>query len=127
MLSLNSVSQGVWLTQIGAGYRFQLWANGSHIPSAQVVKVESNKYVVNMFAQEYYGYDGKRYTSYDALDTCLKKVAKICEEEGIKKVTIPYNMSCDRGGASWNVVVCLIEEAFKNKKINIELCKYGEK
>jgi O-acetyl-ADP-ribose deacetylase (regulator of RNase III) len=93
----------------------------------QVVKVESNKYVVNMFAQEYYGYDGKRYTSYDALDTCLKKVAKICEEEGIKKVAIPYNMSCDRGGASWNVVVCLIEEAFKNKKINIELCKYGEK
>ena len=28
--------------------------------------------VINMFSQEHYGYDGKRYTSYDAFDNCLQ-------------------------------------------------------
>ena len=92
----------------------------------QMVKINNTQYVVNMFAQKYYGYDGKRYTSYDALDTCLNKVAKICEDENINKIAIPYNMSCDRGGASWGVVIALIENAFKNKQINIEICKYGK-
>lgn len=89
----------------------------------QVVKVETNKYVVNMFAQDKYGYDGKRYTSYDALDNCLRQVAEFCRNEMIDYIAIPYNMSCDRGGASWNVVLSLIENAFKDNFINIEICE----
>lgn len=89
----------------------------------QVVKVETNKYVVNMFAQDKYGYDGKRYTSYDALDNCLHQVAEFCHNEMIDYIAIPYNMSCDRGGASWNVVFSLIENAFKDNFINIEICE----
>lgn len=90
----------------------------------QIVKIEPGKYVVNMFAQKYYGYDGIRYTSYDALDKCLQAVAKFCCEEEIDSVAIPYYMSCDRGGASWDVVLALIENAFKDNLINIEICKY---
>jgi O-acetyl-ADP-ribose deacetylase (regulator of RNase III) len=90
----------------------------------QTVKVETNKYVVNMFAQDKYGYDGKRYTSYDALDKCLQQVAEFCRNEMIDYIAIPYNMSCDRGGASWNVVLSLIENAFKDNFINIEICEY---
>lgn len=89
----------------------------------QVVKVETNKYIVNMFAQDRYGYDGKRYTSYDALDKCLQQVAEFCHNEMIDYIAIPYNMSCDRGGASWNVVLSLIENAFKDNFINIEICE----
>lgn len=89
----------------------------------QVVKVETNKYVVNMFAQDKYGYDGQRYTSYDALDNCLRQVAEFCHNEMIDYIAIPYNMSCDRGGASWNVVLSLIENAFKDNFINIEICE----
>lgn len=91
----------------------------------QTVKVESNKYVVNMFAQDNFGYDGQRYTSYDALDNCLKQVAEFCRNEMIDSIAIPYYMSCDRGGACWNVVVDLIIDAFKDNFINIELCKYN--
>lgn len=90
----------------------------------QTVKVEDGKYVVNMFAQDRYGYDGKRYTSYDALDKCLQQVAEFCRNEMIDYIAIPYNMSCDRGGASWNVVLSLIENAFKDNFINIEICEY---
>lgn len=89
----------------------------------QVVKVETNKYVVNMFSQDKYGYDGRRYTSYDALDNCLRQVAEFCHNEMIDYIAIPYNMSCDRGGASWNVVLSLIENAFKDNFINIEICE----
>ena len=32
-----------------------------------VIIKSDNRYIANMFAQERFGYDGKRYTSYDAL------------------------------------------------------------
>jgi O-acetyl-ADP-ribose deacetylase (regulator of RNase III) len=90
----------------------------------QIVKVEKDKYVCNLFAQDNFGYDGQRYTSYDALDTCLKQVAEFCQNEMIDTIAIPYYMSCDRGGACWDVVLAIIENAFKNSFVNIELCKY---
>ena len=81
------------------------------------------KIVMNLFAQNEYGYDGAKYTSYDALDTCLKKVAKWCVEHKIHHVALPYNMSCVRGGANWNVVMALIEAAFGDTDIEIEIRK----
>ena len=90
----------------------------------QIVKVEKDKYVCNLFAQDNFGYDGQRYTSYDALDTCLKQVAEFCQNEMIDTIAIPYYMSCDRGGACWDVVLAIIENVFKNSFVNIELCKY---
>ena len=38
---------------------------------AQIVKINDNQYAVNIFGQYNYGYDGKMYTSYDALDPGL--------------------------------------------------------
>ena len=42
MLSLNSISQDVWVTHIRARYQLQLWANGSRVPSTQIIKGESS-------------------------------------------------------------------------------------
>ena len=91
----------------------------------QTVKVEPGKYVVNLFAQDNFGYNGQRYTSYDALDICLKQVAEFCQNEMIDSIAIPYYMSCDRGGACWDVVLALIMDAFKDNYINIDICKYN--
>jgi O-acetyl-ADP-ribose deacetylase (regulator of RNase III) len=35
--------------------------------TVRIVGVEPNKFVAHLFGQEHYGYDGRRYTSYDAL------------------------------------------------------------
>ena len=91
----------------------------------QIVKVEPEKYVANMFAQDKYGYNGYRYTSYDALDTCLKKVAEYCKNNMIDKVALPMFMSCDRGGASWRIVLAMIEDAFFTNDIEIEICVFN--
>lgn len=80
-----------------------------------------DKYVVNMYAQENYGYDGAKYTSYDALDTCLSKLVTFCKDKGIKTVAFPYGMSSVRGGANWEVVMALINAHFGDTDIDVEI------
>ena len=87
------------------------------------VKVEDNKTVLNLFGQENYGSDGRRYTSYDAIDTCLKKTAKYCVENGIKTIALPYYMSCGRGGANWDIIMDMIKQHFSDIDITIEIWK----
>lgn len=87
------------------------------------VMVTENQRVLNLFAQFNYGYDGERYTSYDAIDTCFKKVAKFCVEKEIKSMALPYHMSCDRGGANWNIIMEMINQHFSDLDITIEIWK----
>ena len=74
----------------------------------QSVLVNSNKTVINMFAQQHYGYDGRRYTSYDAFWSCLGKIKDIVPKG--KKIGFPGRIGCVRGGANWNVIYEMISE-----------------
>lgn len=90
------------------------------------VKVSDTQIVINLYCQNNFGYDGKRYTSYDALWDALEKTAAYCMDKGIKTVALPYNMSCHRGGGNWNVVLAMVKAAFKDTDINIEVWKLEE-
>ena len=64
--------------------------------------------VVNFFSQFNYGYDGCRYTSYDAFWECLNRL-----KNGLQKgsrIGFPKNIGCGLGGANWNVIEKMIEE-----------------
>ena len=89
--------------------------------TTQFVKIGADRYVANLFAQEKYGYNGERYTSYDAIDKCLKSVAQNAENGKIDRVAMPYKMSSDRGGADWDVILSLVNSAFKDTDITIEI------
>ncbi len=65
--------------------------------------------VINMFAQEHYGYDGKRYTSYDAFWSCLGHIKETVPKGS--KIAFPYKIGCDRGGANWEVIYMMIVTA----------------
>lgn len=80
------------------------------------------KIICNLFAQENYGYDGKCYTNYDALKSCLMEVASY---PGYKTIAIPYLMSCHRGGGDWNVVYKMIEEVFADSDCDVLICEYN--
>ena len=68
----------------------------------------STKHIVNMFSQNNYGYDGARYTSYDAFAHCLAVIkAKVPTN---KTIGFPKNIGCGLGGGNWNVISALIEE-----------------
>ena len=89
----------------------------------QTISVDTGKVVINMYAQDKYGYDGAKYTSYDALDTCLKKVKKYCLEHNFNRIAMPYKMSSVRGGASWDVVMAIVKSIFEDTDIEIEIRK----
>lgn len=79
--------------------------------------------VVNMFSQEHYGYDGKRYTSYDAFWSCLGHIRESIPTGS--KIAFPYKIGCDRGGANWEVIYTMIIAAL-GYDYNIEICYLQE-
>jgi len=85
-----------------------------------VGSVKDNQVIVNLFAQDKYGYDGMCYTDYDALKKCLQSVNK---QFAGKKVAIPYLMACHRGGGNWSIVSKMIEESLDNCDVTLyEYC-----
>lgn len=73
-----------------------------------IVEVEKDKNVINMFAQEYYGYDGRRYTSYDAFWSCLGEIKTNIPKDS--KIGFPKGIGCGLGGANWQVIETMIRE-----------------
>ena len=79
--------------------------------------------VINMFSQEHYGYDGKRYTSYNAFWSCLGHIRETVPKGS--KIAFPYKIGCDRGGANWDVIYMMIITTLSSD-YNIEFCYLEE-
>ena len=91
---------GQWESQIDVSET--LLGHGQNIP------VSDNLTVINMFSQQYYGYDGKKYTSYDAFWDCLQGIALTVPKGS--KIGFPYKIGCGLGGANWPVIFQMINE-----------------
>ena len=78
-------------------------------------KTDKHQHVVNLFAQDAYGYDNKRYTSYDAFWQCLNNLKQCIPKDAT--IAFPYKIGCVRGGANWNIIRTMIEEVFKDRDI----------
>ena len=89
----------------------------------QPVIIDANKAVINMFAQYNYGYDSRRYTSYDAFWSCLGEIQKYLNP-GVT-IAFPARIGCVRGGANWNVILTMIEEVL-GADYNIEIWDYDK-
>lgn len=83
----------------------------------QTVKLPNHGWVINMFAQLNYGYDGKRYTSYDAFYDCLERMARILPKNAT--IAFPYKIGCDRGGADWDIISKMIEKVLGDFNVTI--------
>ena len=68
----------------------------------------SHQWVMNMFSQDTYGYDGQRYTSYDAFAHCLEVIRQ--QTTYNDSIGFPKNIGCGLGGGNWKVISALIEE-----------------
>lgn len=79
------------------------------IGNIQIVAVDESRSVVNMFAQSNYGYDGKRYTSYDAFWECLELIKQSVPKGS--SIGFPYGIGCGLGGGDWRVIHAMIEAA----------------
>ena len=71
------------------------------------VPVNQNQWVINMASQDGYGYDGKKYTSYDAFWSCLNKIKDTIPRGS--SIAFPDHIGCCRGGANWLVISAMID------------------
>ena len=101
-----------WTTKFGSN---------SLLGGIQVLPITSG-WIINLFAQDKFGYDGKCYTDYDSLRRCLEKAK---DEFPNKTIAIPYLMGCHRGGGDWNVVYKMIEEVFVDSDCDVLICEYN--
>ena len=105
----------------------QLHCSEKLLGECQIVQTLDYKYVINLFAQNNFGYDGKQYTDMDALKECLLKLRDflnyLTQEKGIQKeeirIAMPWKIGCVRGGANWTDVYSMIHFIFE--EYNVEL------
>lgn len=94
------------ITEMCGGWEQQLDVSETLLGHLQQIKVNDKQTVINMFSQQYYGYDGKRYTSYDAFWECLNGI-KVSVPKG-SKIGFPHKIGCGLGGANWNIIMAMI-------------------
>ena len=83
------------------------------------VYVDNVGYIVNIFAQDKFGYDGKCYTNYEALRNGFEFADKLVFN---KTIAIPYRIGCARGGGDWDIVYKMIEEIFTDRN-DVLICE----
>ena len=83
----------------------------------QIVSITEKQSVINMFAQNYYGNDGRRYTSYDAFWNCLHVIKQNVSKENT--IAFPYGIGCGLGGANWEIIEKMIEVVLKDYDVFI--------
>lgn len=102
-------------------YRRFYESNKPLLNEIQIVAVSTEQSVINMFAQEYYGYDRNQYTSYDAFWKCLNKIKNTVPKGS--KIAFPSKIGCCRGGANWKVILTMISEVLESD-YNVEIWEY---
>ena len=93
------------------------WYHTSPINTIQIVPINENQSVINMFAQENFGRDDRRYTSYDAFWLCLGQILDKTKPEDT--IAIPFGIGCGLGGANWSVIRQMIETTLEDRNVFI--------
>lgn len=88
---------------------------------AQFVKIEDNKFIVNGFTQDKYGYDKSfRFCSYDAIDQVISQLRNSCLKSSIdgKKIGMP-KIGAGLGGGNWKVIEAIISSHFTDRDVYV--------
>ena len=89
---------------------------------AQGVLISDNpkRYVGNLYAQYNYGYDGQRYTNYEAFYNAIEQIAvQLAEHPYEVTIAFPYKIGCVRGGANWSIIRQMIATVFQEQDVYI--------
>lgn len=89
-----------------------------HVKLTMIKNKDGCKYIANLFGQERYGYDGKRYTNYEAIYSGLEYIKNIAQKHN-KSIAIPFKIGSDRGGADWRIIEKMIEVIFEDYEVTL--------
>lgn len=103
--------------EVAQAYQMYFINNPAPLGKTQLVKTNDGHVIANMYAQDKFGYDGKRYTNYEAFASCLEELdSKLADGTSI---AFPYKIGSDRGGANWEIIRTMIQNILTNKNIYI--------
>lgn len=85
-----------------------------HLGNIQLVP-SNDKIIINAVTQQFYGKDGKKYASYDAIELVMKKVNFALMTDNVTEVAMP-KIGSALGGGNWNIIEKIIEETIKEVK-----------
>lgn len=106
--------------------RYKAWCAvmEDYLGENQYVPINETQTVINMFAQERFGYDGKRYTDYEAFAECLEEMDKNLPLD--TSIAFPWKIASDRGGANWEIIKTMIIQILCKNDREIVFYKLGE-
>lgn len=83
---------------------------------AQIIEIDSDLMVANLFSQYDFGYSGQRYTEYGsfrfALINLIENIELYRNPNEMFDVHFPYKIGSDRGGAYWPTIEDIIKSVF---------------
>lgn len=95
-----------------------------------IIKVEPDIVVINCYTQEFYGNDGAKYASPDAIYECLLKVITISYltlRKGPPPKIYAPKIGCGLGGLNWETEVKGVFQAseiiWKSCKVEFNICE----
>ena len=101
-------------------YKFHCNAGLAELGTNLYVHTHDGRVCVNMFAQDNYGRDGKRYTDYTAFKNCLNSLAEFVHSHHIKvPVAFPYLIGCGLGGGDWYIIQGMIKDF--SEKVDVDV------
>ena len=74
--------------------------------------------VFSVVGQKYYGYDGKRYVSYEALKEGFAKIRGLCLWHNIPKIAMPL-IGAGLAGGDWDTIEDIIKTVFTDVDVDI--------
>lgn len=89
---------------------------------AKLSDSQNPMFCFNIYAQYNYGRD-KRYLDYEALYSGFEATKEFCIKNNIRSLGLPYKIGCNLAGGNWNIVLCMIEEVFRDLNIEVLICK----
>lgn len=72
-----------------------------------IVETSTGRNVINMFSQFNYGYNGSRFTSYDAFCRALEQIRDYTAPGST--IGFPKKIGCGLGGGDWKIISAMIE------------------
>lgn len=83
---------------------------GMCLGDISIHKVDKRLTLVSAITQEFYGRDGKRYVSYDAVNNAFLKVMDYAIIHGVTQIVFP-KIGAGLGGGDWNIIEACIVSA----------------
>lgn len=97
---------------------------GLHNAGLNLGTISTSRPIINLHAQDGYGYTEIRYLNYEALYVSLTRARDWCEKNSITNVGVPYGMGANRAGGDWNIVCAMIKSAFEYSGITLTIYQY---